>query len=90
MQILLKRSGFESLRYDGQMKREEREATLSRFKKQGGPKIILISLKCGGVGLNLTEANRVVCLDLAWNAATENQAIDRAHRMGEKLLPETI
>ncbi|KAF8749771.1 SNF2 family N-terminal domain [Rhizoctonia solani] len=49
MQILLKKSGFESLRYDGQMKREEREHALSRFKKQGGPKIILISLKCGGV-----------------------------------------
>ncbi|EUC62614.1 SNF2 family amino-terminal protein [Rhizoctonia solani AG-3 Rhs1AP] len=83
MQILLRKSGFESLRYDGQMKREEREETLSRFKKQGGPKILLISLKCGGVGLNLTEANRVVCMDLAWNAATENQAIDRAHRMGQ-------
>ncbi|ELU42195.1 SNF2 family DNA-dependent ATPase [Rhizoctonia solani AG-1 IA] len=85
-----------SLRYDGQMKREEREHALSRFKKQGGPKIILISLKCGGVGLNLTEANRVICMDLAWNAATENQAIDRAHRMGEELhlgqftLPLTI
>ncbi|CUA67293.1 DNA repair protein RAD5 [Ustilago maydis 521] [Rhizoctonia solani] len=83
MQILLRKSGFESLRYDGQMKREQREETLSRFKKQGGPKILLISLKCGGVGLNLTEANRVVCVDLAWNAATENQAIDRAHRMGQ-------
>ncbi|CAE6483099.1 unnamed protein product [Rhizoctonia solani] len=83
MQILLRKSGFESLRYDGQMKREEREETLTRFKKQGGPKILLISLKCGGVGLNLTEANRVVCMDLAWNAATENQAIDRAHRMGQ-------
>ena len=41
------------------------------------------SLKCGGVGLNLTEANRVICMDLAWNAATENQAIDRVHRMGK-------
>ncbi|KAJ1306287.1 hypothetical protein OPQ81_010989 [Rhizoctonia solani] len=89
MQILLRKSGFESLRYDGQMKREEREETLSRFKKQGGPKILLISLKCGGVGLNLTEANRVICLDLAWNAATENQAIDRAHRMGQ-VKPVTV
>ncbi|KAF8667979.1 SNF2 family N-terminal domain [Rhizoctonia solani] len=89
MQILLKKSGFESLRYDGQMKREEREHALSRFKKQGGPKIILISLKCGGVGLNLTEANRVICMDLAWNAATENQAIDRAHRMGQ-VKPVTV
>ncbi|CAE6440516.1 unnamed protein product [Rhizoctonia solani] len=89
MQILLRKAGFESLRYDGQMKREEREETLSRFKKQGGPKILLISLKCGGVGLNLTEANRVICMDLAWNAATENQAIDRAHRMGQ-VKPVTV
>ncbi|KAG8735272.1 hypothetical protein FRC10_010802, partial [Ceratobasidium sp. 414] len=41
------------------------------------------TLKCGGFGLNLTEANRVICMDLAWNAATENQAIDRVHRMGQ-------
>lgn len=44
--------------------------------------IVEYSLKCGGVGLNLVEANRVICLDLAWNAATENQAFDRVHRMG--------
>ncbi|KAG9086889.1 hypothetical protein FRC06_002838, partial [Ceratobasidium sp. 370] len=80
MQILLKRDGTKTLRFDGQMSRVEREQTLSRFKKQGGPKIFL---KCGGFGLNLTEANRVICLDLAWNAATENQAIDRVHRMGQ-------
>lgn len=103
MQILLRRDGIESLRYDGQMNRNERDETLSRFKRSGGPKILLIryvavttltmafaelisSLKCGGVGLNLTEANRVICMDLAWNAATENQAIDRVHRMGEFFL----
>ncbi|KAG8683421.1 hypothetical protein FRC08_014294 [Ceratobasidium sp. 394] len=83
MQILLKRDGIKTLRFDGQMSRTERDRTLSRFKKQGGPKILLISLKCGGFGLNLTEANRVICMDLAWNAATENQAIDRVHRMGQ-------
>lgn len=46
----------------------------------------MASLKCGGVGLNLTEANRVICMDLAWNAATENQAIDRVHRMGQSFV----
>jgi SNF2 family DNA or RNA helicase len=105
MQMLLRREKIESLRFDGQMSRKERDDTLSRFKKQGGPRILLIryvaahlvgiaalnrihpSLKCGGFGLNLTEANRVICMDLAWNAATENQAIDRVHRMGEPQSP---
>ncbi|KAG9110760.1 3'-5' exonuclease [Ceratobasidium sp. 392] len=95
MQILLDRDDIETLRFDGKMSRIERDQTLTKFKKQGGPKILLISfsnlstkakatsLKCGGFGLNLTEANRVICMDLAWNAATENQAIDRVHRMGQ-------
>lgn len=42
MQILLRRDGIESLRYDGKMNRVERDETLSRFKKQGGPRILLI------------------------------------------------
>ncbi|KAB5589713.1 ATP-dependent helicase [Ceratobasidium theobromae] len=81
MQIVLHQNGYESLRYDGQMNREKREGVLSRFKQHNGPKVILISLKCGGVGLNLTEANRIICMDPAWNAATERQAIDRVHRL---------
>jgi SNF2 family DNA or RNA helicase len=54
------RHGIQSLRYDGKMRTEAREATLLAFRKIGGPRVILISTKCGGVGLNLTSANRVV------------------------------
>ncbi|KAG8985076.1 hypothetical protein FRB90_004949, partial [Tulasnella sp. 427] len=56
----LEREGHRSLRYDGQMDREERSSILKRFKKPGGPNILIVSLKCGGVGLNLVEANRVI------------------------------
>lgn len=45
--------------------------------------ILLVSLKCGSVGLNLTCANRVILLDVWWNPAVENQAIDRVHRFGQ-------
>ncbi|KAI0776649.1 SNF2 family N-terminal domain-containing protein [Trametes elegans] len=78
------RNGIRNLRYDGPMSREAREYTLNQFKQPGGPKVILVSLKCGGVGLNLVSANRVINLDLAWNYATESQAYDRVHRLGQE------
>ncbi|KAI0819841.1 SNF2 family N-terminal domain-containing protein [Trametes gibbosa] len=78
------RQGIRSLRYDGQMGREAREYTLNQFRRPGGPKVILVSIKCGGVGLNLVSANRVINLDLSWNFATESQAYDRVHRLGQE------
>ncbi|KAF8512773.1 SNF2 family N-terminal domain-containing protein [Gautieria morchelliformis] len=80
---LFEQHGMSALRYDGKMGREERDEAISRFKKMGGPKYILISIKSGSVGLNLTCANRIVNLDLSWNMAAENQAYDRAHRIGQ-------
>ncbi|KAI8992782.1 SNF2 family N-terminal domain-containing protein [Trametes punicea] len=78
------RHGIRSLRYDGKMNREAREYTLALFRRPGGPKVILVSIKCGGVGLNLVSANRVINLDLSWNFATESQAYDRVHRLGQE------
>ncbi|KAH9886946.1 SNF2 family N-terminal domain-containing protein [Cubamyces lactineus] len=78
------RHGIRGLRYDGKMSREAREYTLSQFRHPSGPKVILVSIKCGGVGLNLVSANRVINLDLAWNFATESQAYDRVHRLGQE------
>ncbi|GJJ14040.1 hypothetical protein Clacol_008297 [Clathrus columnatus] len=72
-----------SLRYDGKMSREERDEAIARFKRIGGPKIILISIKSGSVGLNLTCANRVINLDLSWSLQAEQQAYDRVHRIGQ-------
>jgi SNF2 family DNA or RNA helicase len=60
LETVLVRCGIQSLRYDGKMQSEARDATLVTFRKIGGPRVILISTKCGGVGLNLTSANRVV------------------------------
>ena len=55
---------------------------LARFK-QGDDPVFLISLKAGGFGLNLTEADYCFLLDPWWNPATETQAIDRTHRIGQ-------
>jgi SNF2 family DNA or RNA helicase len=60
LETLLVRYGIQNLRYDGKMRSESREAALVVFRKAGGPRVILISTKCGGVGLNLTSANRVI------------------------------
>ncbi len=61
---------------------QNREAVVSRFQ-QGEVPIFLISLKAGGVGLNLTAADTVIHYDPWWNPAVENQATDRAHRLGQ-------
>ena len=60
VETMLVRYGIQFLRYDGKMRTEARDAALIAFRKIGGPRVILISTKCGGVGLNLTIANRVV------------------------------
>ncbi|KAJ6542826.1 SNF2 family N-terminal domain-containing protein [Mycena capillaripes] len=83
IEILFSRHGIRSLRFDGKMDRAERERVLATFKKTGGPKVILISTKCGSVGLNLVAANRIINMDLSWNSASESQAYDRAHRIGQ-------
>ncbi|HTV00002.1 MAG TPA: helicase-related protein, partial [Luteitalea sp.] len=61
----------------------DRQARVDRFQSAEGPPIFLISLKAGGVGLNLTAADHVFLLDPWWNPAVESQAIDRAHRIGQ-------
>ncbi|ESK86005.1 snf2 family dna-dependent atpase [Moniliophthora roreri MCA 2997] len=81
---LFSRYGIRSVRFDGRMDRTSREQALSTFKSPTGPKVILISTKCGGVGLNLVAANRVINMDVSWNFAAESQAYDRAHRIGQE------
>lgn len=61
----------------------DRGAVVERFQKQGDIPIFLISLKAGGTGLNLTGADTVIHFDPWWNPAVENQATDRAHRIGQ-------
>ncbi|MGB3468913.1 MAG: DEAD/DEAH box helicase [Cyclobacteriaceae bacterium] len=67
---------------DGSTK--DRAAQVQRFQENDDLKIFLISLKAGGVGLNLTKADYVFLLDPWWNPAIEAQAVDRAHRIGQE------
>ncbi len=62
----------------------DRKEQVEKFNKEPKLKIFLISIKAGGLGLNLTEADYVFILDPWWNPAVEQQAIDRAHRIGQK------
>ncbi|MCI4674720.1 DEAD/DEAH box helicase [Candidatus Mycolicibacterium alkanivorans] len=64
--------------------KNRRDQMVARFQSGDGPSIFLLSLKAGGTGLNLTAANHVVHLDRWWNPAVENQATDRAFRIGQK------
>jgi SNF2 family DNA or RNA helicase len=61
---------------------QDRESLVDRFQREEVP-LFLISLKAGGVGLNLTAADTVIHYDPWWNPAVENQATDRAHRIGQ-------
>lgn len=68
-------------RLDGSTR--DRDAVVSRFQAADGPPVMLISLKAGGSGLNLTAADHVFICDPWWNPAVEAQAADRAHRIGQ-------
>ncbi len=74
--------GIDFLYLDG--KTRDRQALVDQFQSGEGPAVFLISLKAGGVGLNLTAARTVYLLDPWWNPAVEAQAIDRAHRIGQR------
>lgn len=76
--------GREVLFLYGSTSREQREAMVDRFQNDPqGPRLFILSLKAGGVGLNLTRANHVFHFDRWWNPAVENQATDRAFRIGQ-------
>ncbi len=69
--------------YDGSLARTARDAMVSEFQALEGPGAMVLSLKAGGTGLNLTSANHVVLYDRWWNPAVEDQARDRAWRIGQ-------
>ncbi|KAL8919003.1 MAG: hypothetical protein Q9172_005180 [Xanthocarpia lactea] len=71
------------VRFDGTVPRQERQLALRRFKDDPSISVILISLRCGANGLNLTAANHVFLMEPQWNPALEDQALDRVHRMGQ-------
>jgi non-specific serine/threonine protein kinase len=69
--------------FDGSTTAPERERAITRFQNDDVCRVFLISLKAGGVGLNLTAADYVYIVDPWWNPAVEQQAIDRTHRIGQ-------
>ncbi len=77
----LTEAGIAFTRLDGSTR--DRAAVVAEFQSPAGPPVLLISLKAGGTGLNLTAADHVFLLDPWWNPAVEDQAADRAHRIGQ-------
>ena len=75
-----------------------RETEIERFGSDASVTVFLVSIKAGSVGLNLACASQVIILDPSWNPATEKQAIDRVHRIGQVrpvevnriIIPETV
>jgi len=79
----LTKLGIDYEYFDGGSTIQEREKAIERFQNDSNCRVFLISLKAGGVGLNLTAADYVYIVDPWWNPAVEQQAIDRTHRIGQ-------
>jgi SNF2 family DNA or RNA helicase len=77
----LRTAGITFNRLDGST--VDRGAVVNAFQAEGGPSVMLLSLKAGGTGLNLTAADHVFLMDPWWNPAVEDQAADRTHRIGQ-------
>ena len=79
----LERAGFRCVKIYGSMTITQRRTAIEAFNSDPEITVFLISLKAGGVALNLTEAENVFIMDLWWNPAVEEQAMDRIHRIGQ-------
>ncbi|KAF2768701.1 hypothetical protein EJ03DRAFT_328009 [Teratosphaeria nubilosa] len=80
----LRRAGFSTVMLDGSMTPIQRQKSIEHFMTNPNCEVFLVSLKAGGVALNLTEASRVFIVDPWWNPAAEWQSADRCHRIGQK------
>jgi superfamily II DNA or RNA helicase len=78
----LRAAGIRFSRLDGSTR--DRAAVVGEFQDSAGPPVLIVSLKAGGTGINLTAADHVFLLDPWWNPAVEDQAADRAHRFGQE------
>uniref|UniRef100_A0A0D9W2C3 RING-type domain-containing protein n=1 Tax=Leersia perrieri TaxID=77586 RepID=A0A0D9W2C3_9ORYZ len=84
LEIPFNQKGIKFLRFDGKLSQKHREKVLKEFSESQDKLVLLMSLKAGGVGLNLTAASNVFLMDPWWNPAVEEQAIMRIHRIGQK------
>ncbi|KAG2674516.1 hypothetical protein I3843_13G125200 [Carya illinoinensis] len=83
LQIPLSRSNIPYARLDGTLNQQQREKVLKQFSEDSNILVLLMSLKAGGVGINLTAASNAFVLDPWWNPAVEEQAVMRIHRIGQ-------
>ncbi|KAH8743203.1 SNF2 family N-terminal domain-containing protein [Diaporthe sp. PMI_573] len=79
----LSQSGMRCLRFDGKTPNKQRKGILQQFSDPNGPAVLLMSLQCGAVGLNLTAASRAYLMEPHWNPTIEEQALARIHRLGQ-------
>ncbi|WDA54876.1 MAG: DEAD/DEAH box helicase (plasmid) [Spiroplasma endosymbiont of Drosophila atripex] len=87
---ILKKLKINYLYLDGKTDSKSRVLLVEEFNNNSNISVFLISLKAGGVGLNLTSADVVIHFDPWWNPSIENQATDRAHRIGQKKVVQVI
>jgi len=98
LEVPIDREGWGYRRYDGSMSSNARNDAVIEFTEKKNCTILLVSLKAGNAGLNLIAASQVIILDPFWNPYVEEQAIDRAHRIGQQkpvqvhriLVPSTV
>ncbi|KAH8703147.1 SNF2 family N-terminal domain-containing protein [Talaromyces proteolyticus] len=83
LEVPISRKGWKYRRYDGSMRPSERNDSVLEFTDNPECDIMLVSLKAGNAGLNLVAASQVIIFDPFWNPYIEEQAIDRAHRLGQ-------
>jgi SNF2 family DNA or RNA helicase len=90
IQLALSENGIKYTRLDGKMSRTARSAALDAFRDDSSIIVILVSITAGGLGLNLTTANKVYVMEPQYNPAAEAQAVDRVHRLGQKREVKTV
>ncbi|XP_076946038.1 DNA repair protein RAD5A-like [Bidens hawaiensis] len=83
LQVPLSRNSISFLRLDGTLNQQQREKVIKQFSEESDIMVLLMSLKAGGVGINLTAASNAFVMDPWWNPAVEEQAVMRIHRIGQ-------
>ncbi|KAI3716560.1 hypothetical protein L1987_67522 [Smallanthus sonchifolius] len=83
LQIPLSRNNISFVRLDGTLNQQQREKVIKQFSEESNILVLLMSLKAGGVGINLTAASNAFVMDPWWNPAVEEQAVMRIHRIGQ-------
>ncbi|KAK1971833.1 hypothetical protein LY78DRAFT_625065 [Colletotrichum sublineola] len=90
VKVGLDQAGIPVLRYDGKVPQKERQRVVERFRNEPSIRVLLLTLSCGAVGLNLTAASRAYLMEPNWNPTLQDQALARIHRMGQEKKVTTI